>query len=379
MPDKPRIRVLLIDDDPAAFVLTRAIMDHISSADFELEHVSTAGEGAEVMGHREHDVYLVDYLLGDDSGIELVREARAAGNRAPMILLTGKGKYEVDVEAMTAGVSDYLEKGKVGPEIMERSIRYSLERARSEAQLRDSEERHRSMFDHLPIGLYRTSAEGELRDANPALVQLLGHPDRDTLESEYARNFFVNPSHRQAFLDRLDQFGTVRGFESELRRPDGGVVRVRTAARSHRGTDGLSAYVEGAVEDVSEEVEARDLHGRAARFDWVFEGSGLAIVILDLQGVVRNANPAFLRSFGYRLQEIRGRPMAELADAADRDALTREVRLLVSGAHEVSEMERRLVAEDGALLWAKTRMGLVRNAKGTPDHLVILFEDVAEG
>lgn len=379
MSEKPRIRVLLIDDDPAAFLLTRAMMDQIASSDFELEHVATAAEGGELMAQREHDVYLVDYLIGDDSGIDLVRAARAGGNRAPMILLTGKGRYEVDVEAMGAGVSDYLEKGKVGPDVMERSIRYSLERERTEAQLRDSEERHRSMFDHLPIGLYRTSADGELRDANPALVQLLGHPDRNTMESEYAHNFFVSPAHRQAFLDRLEQFGTVRGFETELRRPDDKLVRVRTAARSHHGTDGLSAYVEGAVEDVSEEVEARDLHGRAARFDWVFEGSGLAIVILDLRGIIEDANPAFLREFGYAVDDIRGRAMAELADEADRDALASEVGRLAAGTHETSEMERRLLAVDGALLWAKTRMGLVRNAKGHPDHLLILLEDVAEG
>lgn len=379
MSEKPRIRVLLIDDDPAAPLLTRAIMDQIPSADFELEHAVGAAEGAELMARRDHDVYLVDYVIGDESGIELVRDARARGNRAPMILLTGKGRYEVDVEAMAAGVSDYLEKGSVGPDAMERSIRYSLERERAEAQLRDSEERHRSMFDHLPIGLYRTSADGELRDANPALVQLLGHPDRETLDHEYARNFFVNPAHRQAFLDRLEQSGTVLGFETDLRRPDGQVVRVRTAARSHHGTDGLSAYVEGTVEDVSEEVEARDLHGRAARFDWVFEGSELAIVILDLEGVVQDANPAFLREFGYGLDEIRGRPMAELADDADREALASEVGLLVAGTHEVSEMERHLVAADGEPLWARTRMGLVRDAQGHPDHLLILFEDVAEG
>jgi PAS domain S-box-containing protein len=379
MPDKPRIRALLIDDDASAFVLVRAILDQIPSADFELDFVATSAEGAVAMRRKAHDVYLVDYLIGDDSGIDLVRAVRAQGNRAPMILLTGKGRYEVDIEAMSAGVSDYLEKGKVDPDLMERSIRYSMERVRADAALRDSEERHRSMFDHLPVGLYRTSADGELRDANPALVQLLGYPDRDTLAYDYARNFFVSPAHRQAFLARLDQFGVVRGFESELRRPDGRLVRVRTAARSHRAFAGRSSYVEGAVEDVSEEVEARELHGRAARFRWVFDASGLAILLLDLHGNVQGANPAFLREFGYRLEELRGRPVGELAVDEDRAALEDEVAGLASGREAVSAMDRRLLAADGELLWARTRMGLVRSAKGHPDHLLILLEEVAEG
>lgn len=252
MPESTRIRCLLIDDDQAAFKLTRAIMDQIPWAEFHLEWLPTSQEGELAMSHREHDVYLVDYLIGDDSGIDLVRRARQKGNRAPMILLTGKGRHDVDLEAMEAGISDYLDKSRVDPNLLERSIRYSMERARGEAALRASEERNRALFEHLPIGLYRTSLDGELMEANPALIQILGRPDRDDLEFVYARTFFVSPSHRQAFLDRLDQFGVVRGFESDLKRADGQTIRVRCAARVHRDEDGSVLYVEGAVENVSE-------------------------------------------------------------------------------------------------------------------------------
>lgn len=196
------IRVLLIDDDQAAMLLTAAILNKIPESSFELEWAATYEEGRERLAKNEHDVYLVDYHLDGESGTELVREARALQNRAPMILITGKGRYEIDVEAMEAGVSDYLEKGNVNPDTLERSIRYAMERVRAEAALRESEERHRSMFDHLPIGLYRTTVDGELLDANPSLVQILGGPDRDTLEYEYARNFFVSPSHRQGESQR---------------------------------------------------------------------------------------------------------------------------------------------------------------------------------
>ncbi|GMV06136.1 MAG: hypothetical protein AMXMBFR53_24120 [Gemmatimonadota bacterium] len=378
MDDQAPIRVLLIDDDEMAVPLTRAIFDQIPRATFELDAVRTFREGEEAVGRGAHDVYLVDYLLGDESGIELVRRARAARNRAPMILLTGKGRYEVDVEAMEAGVSDYLEKTSVDPDRMERAIRYAMERSRAEAALRDSEARHRGMFDHLPIGLYRTSVDGELLDANPALVQMLGHPDRETLAFDYARNFFVNPAHRQSFLARLEQFGVIRGFESDLKRPDGQVVRVRNAARSHRDAAGATLYIEGAVEDVSEELEARDLHGRAARFSWVFEESGLALLVLDLIGQVTDANPAFLSAFGYAVKELRGRSVLDLADPSDRDAVAEEIRRVAAGAAERAESQRRLRAADGALLWARTRTGLVRTAKGHPDHLLVFLEDVAE-
>jgi len=373
-----RIRILLVDDDQGAFLMTQAMLGRIESADFALDWIADAAEGREAILRREHDVYLVDYLIGDESGVELARMVRDEGVKAPIILLTGKGSHEVDVEAMEAGVNDYLDKTKVDPDLLERSIRYARERVRSEAALRDSEERHRSMFDHLPIGLFRTTVDGRLLDANPALVHMLGLPDRDTLEYVYARNFFVNPAQRQTFLDRIDHFGVLRGFESEIERPGGGTLRVRVAARPHRAPDGTTLYFEGAVEDVTDEYEARDLHGRAARFSWVFDHSGLAIVLLERGGEIRGANPAFLRAFEYALPEIQGKAYTDLVDEGDREAATEELARVATGAVDSSASERRYIAADGTVLWARTRTGLVRDLDGHPDHLIVLLEDVAE-
>ncbi len=378
MHDDSPIRVLLVDDDKEAFHLTRAILDRIPSATFHLEYADSFEAGAKAVAREEHDVCLVDYVLGNRSGIDLVREARSALNRTPMILLTGKGRWEVDVEAMEAGAWDYLEKDKVDPDVVERTIRHALERARDEAALRVSEARNRAMFDHLPIGLYRTGVDGSLLDANPALVQLLGYPDRRTLETRYARNFFVSPEHRQPFLDRLRALGVLRGFETELVRPDGRVVHVRNAARAHRDGRGQTTYVEGAVEDVSEEREARDLQGRAARFSWIFVASGTGILLVRLDGTIRDANPAFQRASAWGRGALRGRPFLELVDEADRDAVAGELGRITSGRLDTTEAQRRLLAADGEALWARLRFGLVRDQAGRPDHVVVLVEDVAE-
>ena len=151
------IRILLIDDDQGDFQMTLAMVGQIEGAPISLDWVPSYQEGLDAFRADEHDVYLVDYFLEDRDGLELVRQARELGIRKPTIMLTGRGSHDVDVEAMKAVASDYLVKGRVDPDQLERTIRYALQRQRAEEALRDSEERHRGMFDHLPIGLYRVS------------------------------------------------------------------------------------------------------------------------------------------------------------------------------------------------------------------------------
>ena len=78
------------------------------------------------MVRNQHDVCLLDYRLGARNGIELLTEALNRGCQAPIILLTGLGEHQVDVQAMKAGAADYLVKAGLRADSLERSIRYAL-------------------------------------------------------------------------------------------------------------------------------------------------------------------------------------------------------------------------------------------------------------
>jgi len=121
-----------------------------------MDWTDTFEKGLESILRQLHDVYLIDYRLGGRDGLELLRSAVAKGCMAPMILLTGLDDHEVDMEAMKAGAMDYLVKGELTPALLERSIRYSLERKRVENLLRKNRSelfaRHEEMkqlFEHL--------------------------------------------------------------------------------------------------------------------------------------------------------------------------------------------------------------------------------------
>lgn len=123
------IRLLLIDDDEDEFTLLRETLAEIRGTHFDLEWISTYGKGLEAIIDGRHHAYLIDYRLGIGNGVELVREARAAGTLAPLIMVTGEGSRTLDMEAMDAGVSDFMEKGKTKPQVLERTIRYAITQA----------------------------------------------------------------------------------------------------------------------------------------------------------------------------------------------------------------------------------------------------------
>ncbi len=127
------LKVLLIEDDEDDYILTKALFSEIKGTRFQLEWFKNPDEGLAAMVRNEHDVCLVDYRLGAHTGIELLREALKNNCRAPVILLTGQGEHEIDLEAMKSGAADYLVKGRLDPGLLERSIRYAIERKRAVA------------------------------------------------------------------------------------------------------------------------------------------------------------------------------------------------------------------------------------------------------
>lgn len=127
------VKLLLVEDDEDDYVLARDFLSQIPGQRFALDWVKTYQAGLEAMVRNNHDVVLVDYRLGAHNGVELLRTAIERGCQAPIILLTGAGEHQIDLEAMQAGASDYLVKVQLQANSLERSIRYAMQRKRAAA------------------------------------------------------------------------------------------------------------------------------------------------------------------------------------------------------------------------------------------------------
>ncbi len=128
------ICVVLIDDDREDYLIHRDILADCEGSKFRVEWVNNFTEGLARVKEQKADVFLVDYRLGPDDGLKLLREAIAAGCKAPLIMLTGQGDRDVDLEAMSAGAADYLVKSQIDGPLLERSIRYAIERRRAQEE-----------------------------------------------------------------------------------------------------------------------------------------------------------------------------------------------------------------------------------------------------
>ncbi|MCH7892448.1 MAG: PAS domain S-box protein, partial [Gemmatimonadetes bacterium] len=240
-----------------------------------------------------------------------------------------------------------------------------------------SEERHRGMFDHLPIGVYRCTPEGGFLDANPALVRILGYPDPGTLEKSYAATFYVDPADHEHFKSRLYQFGLVRGFETQLRCADGRQIRLRNTARIQRGPDGEVAYVEGTVEDVSNAWRAGGFYQDAARFQTIFEHGGIGILMVHPSGMIQDVNGALCRVSGYEKDELLGTEYAALWEADDQSKARASVEALIAGAAEPRDEVQTLKNKDGGSKQGRVFASLIRDWNDEPDHVLVLFEEAS--
>ena len=141
----------------------------------------------------------------------------------------------------------------LGAVLVARDIR---ERKTAEDALRASETKYRTLFEGMPVGLYRSTSEGRLLDANETLVNMLGYPNRESLLAVGAEQLYVDPSDRMRWRSMLDRHGVVRGFEMKLRRLDGQELWVAFSAKQSHDPNVDGPCYEGSVADISERKQA---------------------------------------------------------------------------------------------------------------------------
>jgi PAS domain S-box-containing protein len=168
------VRVLLVDDDEDDYIITRDLISEIGARRYKLDWINNYADGLAAVRRLEHDVCLLDYRLGEFTGLQLLRESQSLTLRPPMILLTGQGDSEIDLEAMKAGAADYLVKGQLNANQLDRAIRYAIEHKHAEERLRRERDLISRIMETSPVGIVVADQSGKITFANHCAEDVLG-------------------------------------------------------------------------------------------------------------------------------------------------------------------------------------------------------------
>ncbi len=265
---KTPIKVLLVDDDEDDFVITRRLLRDGGATLFDLEWVSSVETARRLISESRHDVYLLDYALGSQSGLDLISESIAGGCRAPMIVLTGQGNPDVDMQALQSGAADYLVKGEISGPLLERAIRYALEKMRALAALKKSEERYALAVEGAGDGLWDWDLDAKTVYLSPRWKGMLGYDDTELGHGIHDWFGRVHPEDRTRFHSEMSSHlsGETSQFESEHRIQTRQHVYRWMYARgvAIRRADGTPYRIAGSLSDI---------HSRKLAEEQIIQGS----------------------------------------------------------------------------------------------------------
>jgi PAS domain S-box-containing protein len=241
------------------------------------------------------------------------------------------------------------------------TIRDVSEQKRTATALIANEERFRSFVENANVGIYRSTPDGRIVMANPALLMIMGY---DTFEEMASRNLEkegYEPSYsRRNFKERIEGAGLLKGWEAAWKRRDGSTIYVRESATVIRGPDGAIQYYDGTIEDISDRKKAEEaLRESEERFRNLTAAAFEGIVITE-KGRIVDINDQALKLFGCGRGEMVGREVLEFVPQDMRRLVADRIRANIEGAYE-----HRLLRRDGTSFQAEAQAKMMHLGERT--------------
>ena len=340
------ITVLHVDDDPGITDLTAASLEREDER-FEVETATGADEGLARLAEGGVDCIVSDYEMPGRDGIAFLQAVREEFPDLPFILYTGKGSEEIASEAISAGVTDYLQKetGATQYAVLANRVANAVERRRSRRALEASQERLSLFVEQSPLGVLEYDESFTIVGINPAGEEILGYDEADLV------------GHTWEALVTEESYDEVDRVTDELARGTGGWHSVdenvcadgeRIVCEWHNRivTDDEGDVVAcfSQFQDVTDRVEReRDLR----QYEAYVEGSTDIITALDEDGIVKYQSPSATRILGYGSDGLVGENGFDYVHPDDREAAVEAFARLLRNPDEVVTVECRLRTADG--------------------------------
>ena len=377
------VRVLHVDDDSAFAELTATYLEQRDGFEVDVETDpeaaldrltdSGSSDGSRDAGTACIDCVVSDHEMGTTTGLDLLKSVRAVDERLPFVLFTSRGSEEVASEAISAGVTDYIQKGVRSEQfdLLANRVQNAVEHYRTERRLRESEQLYRTVVERSHDAIYVYQGD-RFRFVNHRACELTGYDEDELMEKTIWS--LVHPDDRERVRDiaaerARGESDTPSRYTARIVTKDGSAKRCKFSVQLIR-YEGERAVL-GSVREMSDEERVEE------RFQALIERSSDLVTIVDRDGVVQYQSPSSERILGTAPEDAMGTTVQSFVHADDRERVERLLdRLYESPSDAVETMQFRVRHDDGSWVWleAVARADPVESIDG----VVVNSRDVTE-
>jgi PAS domain S-box-containing protein len=269
------IHVLLIEDDPDDILLLKESLAETEKEKIKLGVADRLSRGLIELRLQEYDVLLLDLNLPDSRGLETLNSIIEIFPRIPIVVLSGLADSDTTIEAVRRGAQDYIVKGEINGPMLSRILRYAIERKHTEAVLRASEGRYRTLVDTSPNGITLTDLEGKLLLCNQQTARLHGYESPEAMLGISVYELVSRDDRQLAALNtqKTLQEDRVTNIEYTLLRKDGSHFSAEISAALLRDATGAPTGFIGITRDISDRKQAIEAEKRLTRLREEFMAS----------------------------------------------------------------------------------------------------------
>ncbi|HEY9902454.1 MAG TPA: PAS domain S-box protein [Candidatus Sericytochromatia bacterium] len=243
------LRILLIDDNPQDRLLAiRALEKEFPT--LQVQEVVKADDLTLVLETGQFDLVITDYQLRWSDGLSVLHSIKDRYPDCPVIMFTNSGTQEIAVEAMKAGLEDYVIKSPKHYIRLATAVHLAWEKAQTNRKVKGLENRLQGLLNQLNVGVFRQSLDGLLLEGNPAFFRLLGLNDQSDAPTMRSLEPYFQPEDYAQLLNELKAHRQIQEREVQLQRADGNPIWVRLSQTLN--TIEGQTIIDGLIEDISD-------------------------------------------------------------------------------------------------------------------------------
>ncbi len=276
-------------------------------------------------------------------------------------------------EALRAGAADYWQRDRLTSDLLDRSLRLTIDCARSHLHLQRQNERLQAIFDYLPVMVSIHDKDGSKIAVNRQWERTIGWSLAELDRVDFLAECYPDPDDRQHVLEMM-QARSPQWHDLKTRVRDGRILD--TSWFNVELSDGTRI---GIGQDITDRKRTEQrLRDREEQFRATFNQAAVGLAHIALTGEWILVNDRLCKLLGYPKQELLQKNWCELTHPDDLKADEANLERLIAGDIENYSMEKRYIRKDGSIVWAQITISLLRQPNGEPKYLIGVAQDISD-